>query len=307
MTLYLTYDTEINKDGFGAQYHRIVGIFCLARLINAKYLHTPITLFEHLDNSYCEKINEHFGLNVFENNIDRPLFFDEIITNTTPKSLESLNINTENKNILIKICYPHNILDKIPDKYNNVMDELRQLKKKYNLKEFEKDKINIGIHIRRGDVDLINNSERYINNDHYIKIINILNKKYNNCNICIFSQGSNNFEEFKKIKNVKLLSDLDILETFEYLCNSDYLIMAKSSLSYLAGLYNTNENIFIESSFWHSKLNHWKYTKELFTTNLVEGFENYTIYNSKLYMIIFFVVFLCVSFFFLYYFFFKKI
>ena len=167
------------------------------------------------------------------------------------------------------------------------MEELRILKKKIELPEFKNDKTNIAIHIRRGDVEKDSYySKRYTDNEVYIKIIEKLQKKYDNCNICIFSEGTDGFDEFRKMNNVKLLNDLDILETFEYFCNADVLIIAKSSLSYLAGLYNKNPEIYIEKSFWHSKLSRWNYIEDLISDSV----ESYTNINDYLWMIFIFII-----------------
>jgi hypothetical protein len=265
MSLYLTYGYY--SDGVGAQYQRVIGIYCLAKYYNIKYLHTPIQSIAHLPENYWKKINDHFGLSIFEagkNGI--PENFEETLSIYNP-SIEDLQIKTD-KNIVIKITYPYNILDKDPEIYETAMDELRQLKQKIPLPEYSKDTTNIAIHIRRGDVSKDANSNRYTENSYYVKIIEKIQKKYDNCNIFIFTQGSEDLDEFRKIKNVKIMNDLDILETFEYLCNADVFIMAKSSLSYLAALYNNNNNVYIQP-FWHSKLARWKNIEEL-----IENEEN---------------------------------
>ena len=272
MPLYLTYDTSFNNDGFGAQYQRIVGVFCLAKLIGAQYVHTPITLYEHLPIEYWKKIDDHFGLSKY-NKPDNVLpVFDEVLTISIPNKLEELKRNNSNKNILIKIGLPTNILDGISESYDNVMEELRQIKRKIDLPEFKKDKTNISIHIRRGDVNANSNSDRYTDNNHYVKVIEKLNSKYANCNILIFTQNSENLDIFKQMKNVKLMNDIDIIETFEYLCNADVLILSKSSLSYLSGLYSESSDIYMEQ-FWHSKLPRWKYIDDLFDTK-IESYRN---------------------------------
>jgi hypothetical protein len=169
--------------------------------------------------------------------------------------------------------------------------------------------VNVAIHIRRGDVEETNYySNRYTGNAYYVKIIEKLNKTHDNCNICIFSQGSEGFDEFNQFENVKLMNDLDVLETFEYMCNSDILIMAKSSLSYLAGLYSKKE-VYMQpfEHYTHSKLSRWKYTDELIDDDesLVESYTNITSNNMKnmnniyrwitLFVFVFFIFFVLVN------------
>ncbi len=40
--VFLTYASDVNPDGAGAQLHRIYGIYCLSRMLGTKYLHTPL-------------------------------------------------------------------------------------------------------------------------------------------------------------------------------------------------------------------------------------------------------------------------
>jgi len=300
MSLYLTYD--IYPDGFGAQYQRVIGIYCLAKYYNIKYLHTPIQSIAHLPTDYWKKINDHFGLSIFEagkNGI--PENFEETLTINTP-SIEDLQIKT-NKDTVMKITLPYHILDNDPEIYDRSMDELRQLKQKLPLPEYSKDTTNIAIHMRRGDVSKDVNSDRYTDNAYYVKLIDILKQKYDHCNIFIFTQGSEDLDEFKEMENVKIMNDLDILETFEYLCNADVFIMAKSSLSYLAALYNNND-VYIQP-FWHSKLARWKNIDELMEKEGKESFSTISSDNSYFFFII---VGCLLLFFFIYKFnFFKKI
>jgi len=316
MSLYLTYVINYLNDGFGSQYHHIVGIFCVAKLIGAKYLHTPVETFEHLPTEYSSKINEHFGLSIFEAGKNgRPNSFENTINDTLPNTLEQLQVDTGGQNTLIKIgiaCVMDNT--DVVDKYDIGMDELRKLKKKIDLPEFKHDKKNIAIHIRRGDVSSNSTkfSNRFTDNNFYIKVIEKLNKKYANCNILIFSQGTEGFDEFKNIENVKLMNDLDILETFEYLCNADVLIMSKSSLSYLAGLYNPNEVYMEKFEHWnHIKLSRWNDFEELLDNdntvndntindNTIESYSNISnmnttnnIYILFIFVLLFLFIFYC--------------
>jgi hypothetical protein len=301
MVLYLTYDINELKDGFGAQYLRVVGIYCLAKIIGATYLHTTITEYQHLSNDYWEKIEDHFGLAKFKSK--DVSFFENTISIKVPNSLDELKSNNSDEDTLIKIWLAIGILDKTPDYYDLFMDELRNFKKKIDLPEYDKFKKNIAIHIRRGDVNK-NATDRYTGNDHYIKVIQALKMKYPYSPIFIFTEDSGDLDAFQKIDNVKLMTDLDVLLTFEYLCNADVLITAKSCFSYLAALYNTSSEIYVENTPT-PKLSRWKYVDDLFNEHITESFtgfndeesvtNNYGFYIF-IFMIIAFVFFFCFGF-----------
>ena len=52
------------------------------------------------------------------------------------------------------------------------------------------------------------------------------------------------------------MADIDIITTLEYLIKADILVMGKSSLSYVAGLYN--QNLVLYNSFGHMSLGRWR-------------------------------------------------
>jgi hypothetical protein len=143
------------------------------------------------------------------------------------------------------------------------MDILRNNKKFIDLFEFENDKTNIAIHIRRGDVNSKQNSDRFVPLEKYYKIIENLNNENNNAVFYIFTEITNDKEEFdlfyKTISgkgiHIKIMADIDLLTTIEYMIKADILVMSKSSLSYLAALYNENKVLYI--NFWHNRMPHW--------------------------------------------------
>jgi hypothetical protein len=82
--------------------------------------------------------------------------------------------------------------------------------------------------------------------------------QYPDSNICIFTEITpENKNEFNIFQNdqIKIVANEDVLTTLEYLIQADILIMCKSSFSYIAGLYNKNQVIYMD--FWHSPMPHW--------------------------------------------------
>jgi hypothetical protein len=148
--------------------------------------------------------------------------------------------------------------------YDYGMNTLKNVKKNIELPCYNNEKTNIAIHIRRGDVSKYTNTDRYIPFDNYYNIIENLNLKYNNACFFIFSEITNDKHEFDEfIKNnidrgidINLLADIDILTTLEYMIKADVFVMSKSSLSYVAALYNENKVLYFD--FWHTKMPHWE-------------------------------------------------
>ena len=77
-----------------------------------------------------------------------------------------------------------------------------------------------------------------------------------NSEISIFSESnsSESFEQFLEI-GCTLKLDLDLVETWKELINSDVFFMSKSSFSYVPAMYN--KNLIVYYPAWYQKLEHW--------------------------------------------------
>ena len=118
------------------------------------------------------------------------------------------------------------------------------------------EKVDIAIHIRRGDVNMKKYPGRYTSNSYYNKIIKFLNYKYPDYNIVIFSEGSiENFNDLNG-KNLSFRLNKSIEETFHSFVSAKVLVTAKSSFSYSAAILNSNEIYY--SDFWHKPFKNWK-------------------------------------------------
>lgn len=128
--------------------------------------------------------------------------------------------------------------------------------------EFDKDKFNIAVHVRRTVVienKVIEENEtakakRWLSNDYYEKVLvqvleNINTKKP--IAIWLFSTGKpEEFEEFKKYGEVHFCSHMDEYDSFAHLIFSDLLITSKSSFSYKPALMNKGVKV-CPKNFWH--------------------------------------------------------
>lgn len=156
---------------------------------------------------------------------------------------EIINYAYPGSNILFYIANDQSVYD-----YTIVKDILRTKywnnKKKNFLKcDFRQDKLNIAVHIRRGDILQMNKKDknfqqRWLDNTYFINIINTIKSQiYDNIVIHIFSQGKiADFSDFEKIGNVVYHLDEDEYKTFHNMILADILIVSPSSFSYFAGI-----------------------------------------------------------------------
>lgn len=224
----INYTITGKVDGFGSQYQAIMsGIaFCLYK--NYNYIHTPFKILSN--NESAENMNKFIGI---------PINNSKDTIHKSEKYAKNVH-NSENPDMY----YTKDALNIIKNYY-------------YSVKKPNIDKIDIAIHIRRGDVtqEHKKRKKRFTSNFKYKKIIRFLQKKYPEYNITIFSEGSENDFYNIKSKNVSFMLNTNIEETFHYLVTAKILVTAKSSLSYCAALLNDNLIYYLD--FWHKPLNKW--------------------------------------------------
>jgi hypothetical protein len=238
--------------GIGHQLCNWNTAFIFASKYNLKFVHYPFT--SKLKKSDWDKFLG-FG--------EGELQYDEIIKNKLLKIVKLPRIwwNTDDKigqdivNKIINCTYlGSNILfhldsDQSVYDYTVVQKEMRT--KYWNTRnknpinyEFKQDRLNIAVHIRRGDILKLNKNEknfqeRWLDNKYFINIINAIKNLLPEANIDIhiFSQGnSSDFKEFEKIDNVVYHLDEDEYQTFHSMIVADILLLSPSSFSYFTGL-----------------------------------------------------------------------
>ena len=223
-------------DGFGAQYQAIMSGIAICKYKNYEYLHTPIKKLAHVE--IIDKLNEFIGIKSEKNNkpIDiKEEFSYEVHTSKNPS-----------------IYYTKEVIDIIRNYY-------------YSTEKPSIDNIDIAIHIRRGDV--VKNTfgpgkiDRFTDENFYKEIIKKLLAKYPNYIIHIYSQGKVEDFSIKEHSRLRFHLNEDLITTFHSLVKAKIFIMAKSSLSYSAGILNENKVYYMD--FWHKKLDHWINIKDL--------------------------------------------
>jgi len=234
------------RDGFGAQYQRIIANFIV---IVCKYgidsLHyKPITYLEHnYDNS-----------NEFIDNIENLINLKENVhLMETNKKYKQINFGI--------ICkeFEENI------DYYCQSDPMNFIKKCFwenkDRDVFKNNKINIAVHIRRGNIHDKGKAGARITtpNEYYLNIMNGIRNKYKEhdkeLQFHIYSQGEmNNFAILQK-EDVIFHLDEDICKTFTELVAADILLTSPSSLSYVAALISDGEIYY--KQFWHKPRSNW--------------------------------------------------
>jgi hypothetical protein len=246
--LYITYFAEKNSDGLGGQYSRIHGIICIAEYFDdVTYVHTKITHVSHEENDrdYAQRVENYFDFNKHFEPVATHKY-DRVVELYKP-TLDDFNEHRNSKEkILMKIYLPYTILKGNTKIWTNAVPYLTSILRPRPRYLYLKDKTNIAMHVRRGDVTEERSPTRWWSLEKVTQTIDSANKRYRNCNIFIFTESAD--KEFDQIlksnKNVFLKSHEDVLTTFDHFVFADVLIMGISSFSNLAGFYNLHGEIY---------------------------------------------------------------
>lgn len=229
MSFYL----EIDPNGFGATYQSTIYGFALCKKYGWDFRFKPYTQIHHYDNVI--KCIDFIGFKKYK-----------------PPDKKSINIP-----------YTQQLYGSIYEELFNdeIINEIRQ---NYFLNEKPENPYNnyVAIHIRRGDVNIVDHPDRWIDNNFYLTYIQKIKNKYPDKKIIICSQG--NINDFKVIQNLNtdLIFDLidDPLRHFNILVNANVLVPCLSSFSFIAGLLNKNivlNDVYKQFKFWHKPPLKW--------------------------------------------------
>ena len=307
--LTLTYDSDKSYDGLGAQLHRIIAIYSLAKVLNVRYQHRGIrhSTWHPFDDfrsegdfiAYLASANSIFDIE--GNSSDFPTLEIEV-PRLNFRKLFSLSIRSyvSRKNHLISICEPFGVLDYVTKRYRVVPDfpEFMSIVENTRSKHHTK---TIAIHYRHGSGNfaLYHNQKltRQLPLDVFAgKLKSALNTiksdKFEDISILFVTDAPELDLEFSVpqgqwllwentpgyhsgVLKIKGLSNIEIKRAFGNLPNfsiirggnpisalgllasADCLIMSRSSLSYVAGLY-CRGMVYYPHDFWHPKQREWK-------------------------------------------------
>lgn len=249
------------KDGGGAQVHGQISALAFARRFGLKYVHSPLRSVEHNpglpSEVWAKRWEDTFGLS-------------ELATDSSP--VESMNIEVASSHDVIRAIrqgrqrlwaleHCHSYTDVFPRILNELRVDLRRVHAKAGAapktEYFSSQRSNIAVHLRRGDVSARGNSERYTSAQHTILLVEqaMALTQGTNQEVVIFSQGEDDdFDELRSF-GARIVNESDVFVVLQHLIASDCLVMARSSLSYIAGMLRAAPTVY--QPFWHPPMPDW--------------------------------------------------
>lgn len=241
-SIYTTFNGS-NTGGLGSILQLQQHLYAYAKLENLKMHFPGFSGLSHYQpygisqQEFCDKLNSFYNI-PNESNVD-PQFVDE--------------------------CF---LVREWGEKFNfKKRPHIRELANyiKYNgVSHFKKDQVNVCLHVRVDNNQdnglVIPDIEIYYKNDfkdlYFRNVINNLKKINPNLNILLFSQGDKeNFSHFEEDFGVKLLLNVDIVESLYHLIFADILVTSNSSFSYCSHLFDQNKVVISRDNFFHSWYN----------------------------------------------------
>ena len=246
---------DARPQGIGSQIHATLSVQLFAHRLGIGYCHTPFRAAEHAEG------DEAAWVRAWESWLDlghgAPLFSDlesscEVVR-LEPQEIFRLR---KKKGRLYVLPYAHVVTDCFPDDYPFVTDPVRdRIVNRCTASAGEGGPRRLVVHVRRGDVSPTWNVDRFTSNESILSLVE-------HCKACstvplevhIYSNGRpEDFTDFGE-EFVFHLND-DARRTFVDLMQADILIMAKSALSYCAGLLS--RGVVVYERFWSPPKTDW--------------------------------------------------
>ncbi len=288
------YITQIPNDGagIGHQMSNILGGIHIARTLGMKYAYpglkgkeswesflgvnqNSISVQELKKQGYKIKMLPCFNTDVLSDN--------DVLTdnNDGKKYSQSKNETLEIIKKIIKSYAGQKIIFSVylDQSYRNQYEEIEYIKSRFESAEareadkliFDKDQINIAVHIRRGDIVSGQTTgqktltKRWLDMDYYENVVSRLTEqiksKYpeKNYRIYLFSEGkADEYRSFEKYGEVTFCFDMSAMDSFLHMTRADYLVLSKSSFSYVPALLSDGVRI-CPTGFWHGYPNDKKW------------------------------------------------
>ena len=247
-------------DGIGAQIQAQLSTILYADHVGIKYAHTPLQKVAHnlhQDRFWEAKWEDFFRLGA-----------GEIAAASLPGSLlcescESTEHLRKRSNSLIFVPHCHDFVRFTSASFAQVQPRIRNRYEAGSRRRMRSDsqpgKVHVAVHVRRGDVSNTNEPERFTTNDDIAKttqqLVCAIRALGKTPSIHLYSEGS--AAQFGQLRdlNVQLHLNDCTFTTMKNLIDADVLLMAKSSFSYVAGLYS--RGVVLYPPHWNPPLQDW--------------------------------------------------
>lgn len=248
-------------DGGGAQISARISTMICAKIKGLTYAHSPVADVAHVPHgttpaAWAQAWEEFFNLGAGE------VSAAEIEGRGYPVvPVPKPHRFFPRSRRLHVVAHCHKVTDRHPEAWAAIAPAIREkylLSPKPELAGYDNGKVQIAVHLRRGDVGSAGRfSERFTADDLVLgrlkRVLDAVGPEQ--VTVRLFSQGQpDDFRAFTDL-GVQLHLDDDVFESFHHFVRSDVLFVAKSTFSYLGGVIGGN--VCLCEPFWHPPLPGW--------------------------------------------------
>lgn len=248
-------DPDAGRSSSGHKFHNWLTGLYLSKLFDLEYIYSPFTQdaerydsFLNLSAGY-KKIADVSPSGIFNVPSFEFCHNDSLTEDIYKENLERFARYVEMLPDESLIDLAHNPFPgMLTQHYELIIPELQNLywNKDRDAFLYKAGTVNVAIHIRRGDINLNNNPDRWLDLTHYRNIIDNLNGELGRDNITIYVFSEGKAEEFIDLaeENVFLVLGGSDLEAVHHMCAADILVTGQSSFSIMAAYFNKNFTVY---------------------------------------------------------------
>lgn len=280
-------------DGGCAQLLRQLSTIAFTKSFGFSYIHSPLSAVEHNINNdaeWTDKWEDFFNLSNFSDTKKDPKTEFKVYKNLNELIWALMKCKHEKKPKYYQIldCYSYTNLH--PATFLSIKESLRrsyfQNKRLKNLL-YDKNALNVAIHVRRGDVSKDGTPERFTSLQKLKQTIHRIEYVLGSNDYKITLFCIQEYQDLKDLesKNVRLIHKLDIFDVLDHLIHSDVLVTSKSSVGYISAIISNG--VIIYEPFWHPPLQGWLTMERNFQQDLKNKLtemypKKFNLYSSRL-------------------------
>lgn len=246
------YVTCVRGGGGGAQLHGRYSVAAICSKYNFNFVNTPIQGADFCDGPDWD--SNWNALTQFESsNIPDSIAVHRVYCATAwalaVTLLREMLVKSPDRPALIRVQHGHGLTDYIPEILDEFRTEYRQTFRGVLQTHGEE----IVVHLRRGSDETA--SVRFETNEVLISNLKMLRSKYPKKNIRIYTNDAPDLAEGELPQGVVVDDYTRPFAAVSHMAQAQVLLMAKSSLSYVAGLVSSGEVYY--PNFWHPPMQDW--------------------------------------------------
>lgn len=280
------------RSSFGhSMYNYITGLL-LSKKLNMKFIHSDLTnstsrfnsllnlksvfdihITESLDETHHINPYEHENIKIDYETISGIDSLHNIDYKKTIKYIESL-VNDKNKLFIIGSSEGTHFPGLLIDSSEWIIEPFQKAYWSKNSKKntiYKPDRVNVAIHVRRGDIKILKHPDRWRDNFFYISLISKIKSQLPNAKFYLFSEGDKSeFSELSEMmslekdvysfgmepldtNNIKGKFDGEVnlilggrdTEIFHHLVSSDVLVTGQSTFSTISAYFTKGKVIYV--------------------------------------------------------------